>query len=69
MQYEDKKAELEANEQSLLEAQAQCPYEFLPQYAQIQAGLAEIEAGKQQLAAAESTLEKNKVELEEKKEE
>lgn len=64
-----KKAELEANEQSLLEAQAQCPYEFLPQYAQIQAGLAEIEAGKQQLAAAESTLEKNKVELEEKKEE
>lgn len=63
------KSQLEAQEQTLLEAQAQCPYEFLPEYAQIQQGLAQVEAGKQQIASAERTLESNSSELESKREE
>lgn len=68
-QLKTKKVQLSAQEQNLLEAQAQCPYEFLPQYAQIQQGLAEIAAGKQQLQAAEQTISKNEKELETKKQE
>lgn len=61
--------ELTAQEQSLLEAKAQCPYEFLPQYAQIQQGLNQVEAGKQQLAQAENTLNEQEKQLESKKQE
>lgn len=64
-----KKSELAETERSLQEALAQCPYEFLPQYAQIQQGLSQVEAGKAQIASAESTLNKNEQELQEKKQE
>lgn len=63
------KSQLAETEKSLQEALAQCPYEFLPEYAQIQEGLAQVEAGKAQIAAAESTLDKNEQELQEKKKE
>lgn len=68
-QLKTRKQELEAKEQELLEAQAQCPYEFLPQYAQIQQGLAEIAAGKQQIQAAEQTISANEKELESRQQE
>lgn len=63
-----KKASLQENERVLQEALAQCPYEFLPQYAQIQAGLAQIEEGKKQIKAAENTISKNEKELADSKE-
>lgn len=68
-QLASQKSQLESQEQALLEAKAQCPYEFLPEYAQIEQGLAQVEAGKQQIASGERTLEKNSSELESKKEE
>lgn len=61
--------QLEAEEKSLLEAKAQCPYEFLPQYAQIQQGLEQVEAGKQQLTQAENTIAEQEKQLESKKQE
>lgn len=68
-QLASQKSQLESQEQTLLEAKAQCPYEFLPEYAQIEQGLAQVEAGKQQIASAERTLENSSSELESKREE
>ena len=64
-----KKSALSENEKTLQEALAQCPYEFLPQYAQIQAGLSQVEEGKKQIKAAEQTISKNEKELEDSKKE
>lgn len=65
----NQQSQLEAKEQELLKAKEQCPYEFLPQYAQIQAGLAQVEEGKAKITQAERELNKNSSELESKKEE
>lgn len=64
-----KEVELKEKERELQQALQSCPYEFMPQYQQIQAGLEQVEAGKAQIAQSRKSLASKEKELEESKKE
>lgn len=65
----NKEVELKEKESELQQALQSCPYEFMPQYQQIQAGLEQVEAGKAQIVQSRRTLAGKEKELEESKKE
>lgn len=64
----NKERELEEKEKELQQALQSCPYEFMPQYRQIQAGLEQIAAGKTQIAQSRRTLAVQEEKLQESRE-